>query len=96
MISIKPREGSIGHTACMLDRQNEPFGPNAEGDVATLARKVDYLSRSDSYISAPETVTVRETQRPTLTAQRTFTSKMNLPGQRKSRIGVPRPKANSS
>jgi len=45
----------------MLDRQNEPFGPNAEGDVATLARKVDYLSRSDSYISAPETVTVRET-----------------------------------
>ena len=45
----------------MLDRQNEPLGPNAEDDVATLARKVDYLSRSDSYISAPETVTVRET-----------------------------------
>ena len=44
----------------MLDRQNEPFGPNAEGDVATLARKVDYLSRSDNYISAPETA-VRET-----------------------------------
>ena len=32
----------------MLDRQNEPLGPNAEDDVATLARKVDYLSRSDS------------------------------------------------
>jgi aminoglycoside phosphotransferase family enzyme len=45
----------------MLDRQNEPIGLNAEGDVATLARKVDYLSRPDSYISAPETVTVRET-----------------------------------
>jgi len=33
----------------MLDRQNEPLGPNAEDDVATLARKVDFLSRSDSY-----------------------------------------------
>jgi hypothetical protein len=61
LIGIKPREGSIGHRACMLDRQNEPLGPNAEDDVATLGRKVDYLSRSDSYISAPETVTVRET-----------------------------------
>jgi len=49
LISIKPREGSIGHRACMLDRQNEPLGPNAEDDVATLARKVDFLSRSDSY-----------------------------------------------
>jgi len=61
LIGIKPREGSMGHRACMLDRQNEPLGPSAEDDVATLARKVDYLSRSDSYISAPETVTVRET-----------------------------------
>jgi hypothetical protein len=26
----------------MLDRQNEPLGPNAEDDVATLARKVDW------------------------------------------------------
>jgi len=58
LIGIKPREGSMGHRACMLDRQNEPLGPNAEDDVA---RTVDFLSRSDSYISAPETVTVRET-----------------------------------
>ena len=44
----------------MLDRQNEPLGPNAEDDVAILARKVDYLGRSDSHISAPETVIMRE------------------------------------
>ena len=39
------------------------FAPANAGTkhLATLARKVDYLSRSDSYISAPETVTVRET-----------------------------------
>jgi aminoglycoside phosphotransferase family enzyme len=61
LIRIKPRETSIGDKVCMLDRQNEPFGPHAEDDVATLAGKIDYLSRPDSYIPAPETVTARET-----------------------------------
>jgi uncharacterized protein len=46
----------------MLDRQNEPFGPDAAADDATtLAGKVSFLSRPDSYIPAPETVTARET-----------------------------------
>ena len=45
----------------MLDRQNEPFGPDTEDDVTTLARKVDYLSRPDTYIPAPKRVITRET-----------------------------------
>ena len=61
LIRIKPRETSIGDRACMLDRQNEPFGPDTEDDVTTLACKVDYLSRPDTYIPAPKIVTARET-----------------------------------
>jgi uncharacterized protein len=45
----------------MLDRQNEPLGPDTEDDGASLARKVRFLSRSDSYVPAPETVMARET-----------------------------------
>jgi aminoglycoside phosphotransferase family enzyme len=45
----------------MLDRQNEPLGPDTEDDGASLARKVRFLSRPDSYVPAPETVTARET-----------------------------------
>ncbi len=45
----------------MLDRQNEPFAPEAEDKGASLARKVRFLSRPDSYVPAPETVTARET-----------------------------------
>jgi len=46
----------------MLDRQNERFGPDVEADDGTtLARKVSFLSRPDSYVPAPETITVRET-----------------------------------
>jgi aminoglycoside phosphotransferase family enzyme len=44
----------------MLDRQNETFGLDAEDDAA-LSGKVNFLSRTDSYISAPETVTAQET-----------------------------------
>ena len=45
----------------MLDRQNEPFGPDTEDDVTPLACKVDYLSRPDTYIPASKTVITRET-----------------------------------
>jgi len=46
----------------MLDRQNEPLGPDAVADDATtLACKVSFLSRPDSYIPAPEIVSERET-----------------------------------
>jgi aminoglycoside phosphotransferase family enzyme len=45
----------------MLDRQNEAFGPDTEDDVTTLACKVDYLSRPDTYVPAPKTVITRET-----------------------------------
>ena len=61
MISIKPQGGSIGHRFRMLDQQNELFGPEAEDDATTLARKVSFLSRPDSYAPAPETVGARET-----------------------------------
>jgi aminoglycoside phosphotransferase family enzyme len=45
----------------MLDRQGEPIGLDGEDDAAALASKVSFLSRSDSYIPAPNTVNVRET-----------------------------------
>jgi len=45
----------------MLDRKANPNDPNAAGDVAGLARKVDWLSCADHYDSAPDTVTMRET-----------------------------------
>lgn len=59
LISVKPRQGAIGHRFRMLDRQNEAFGQDAEEDDE--ARKVSFLSRPDSYTPAPETVAVRET-----------------------------------
>ncbi len=45
----------------MLDRQSEPIGPDGEDDAIALASKVGFLSRPDSYVPAPTTVTVRET-----------------------------------
>jgi len=45
----------------MLDRQSEPIGVDGEDDGIALASKVDFLSRPDSYIPAPTTVTARET-----------------------------------
>jgi aminoglycoside phosphotransferase family enzyme len=51
----------IGHSAHMLDRRGQPLGQNAENDsVNALARKVSFLSRSDSYVP-PEAVITRET-----------------------------------
>jgi len=53
---------SIGDRQDMLDRQNEPWGQDAENNSATaLARKVAFLSRPDSYAPAPDVVTTRET-----------------------------------
>jgi len=46
----------------MLDRQNEPWGQDAENNSATaLARKVAFLSRRDSYVPVPDAVITRET-----------------------------------
>ncbi|MBU6462216.1 MAG: hypothetical protein KGL35_12895 [Bradyrhizobium sp.] len=45
----------------MLDRQSEPIGLDGEDDAIALASKVGFLSRSDSYVPAPTTVSVRET-----------------------------------
>ena len=46
----------------MLDRQNEPWNPDAENDGAVgLARKVAFLSRPDSYVPTPDAVITRET-----------------------------------
>jgi aminoglycoside phosphotransferase family enzyme len=61
LINIKPHADLIGHRICMLDGQNETFGVDAEDDATALAGKVSFLSRTDSYIPAPETVTARET-----------------------------------
>jgi hypothetical protein len=60
LINIKPRADLIGHRLRMLDRQNETTGLDAEDDAA-LSGKVSFLSRTDSYSPAPETVTARET-----------------------------------
>jgi uncharacterized protein len=61
LIDIKPPRGSIGHKVGMLDRQSETIGLDGEDDAIALTSKVGFLSRPDSYIPAPETVTVRET-----------------------------------
>ena len=62
LIRIKLPKAPIGHSAYMLDRENEPLGQDAENNSATaLARKVRFLSRPDSYVPAPETVVTRET-----------------------------------
>jgi uncharacterized protein len=61
LISIKPPRGFIGHKVVMLDRKIELFGLDAEDDTVSLGGKVRFLSRPDSYISVPETVTARET-----------------------------------
>jgi uncharacterized protein len=62
LIDIKPRAASIGHSASMLDRQNEPVSDDAENDgAAALARKVGFLGRPESYGPAPATVATRET-----------------------------------
>jgi len=62
LIRIKLPIAPIGHSAYMLDRENEPLGQDAENNSATaLARKVRFLSRPDSYVPAPETVVTRET-----------------------------------
>jgi hypothetical protein len=45
----------------MFDRQIEPFGPDANDEIANLGCKVRFLSRPVSYTPAPETVTARET-----------------------------------
>ena len=62
LISIKPPTAWIGHSPCMLNRQNGALDQTAAKDSAsTLAAKVDFLSRPDSYIPRHQAVGARET-----------------------------------
>ena len=62
LISIKPPTAWIGHSPCMLNRQNGALDQTAANDSASaLAAKVDFLSRPESYSPRPQAVVARET-----------------------------------
>jgi uncharacterized protein len=62
LIDVKPPIFAIGHRLCMLDRQNELLGQDADNDDAiAFAREVSFLGRPDSYVPPPKTVVTRET-----------------------------------
>ena len=61
LISIKPPTAWIGHSPCMLNRQNGALDQTAAKDSASaLAAKVDFLSRPDSYIPRSQAVVARD------------------------------------
>src|SRR6516225_1198121 len=68
LISIKPPTAWIGHSPCMLNRQNGALDQTAANDSASaLAAKLDFLSRPESYIQRPQAVVARETTHATST-----------------------------